>query len=149
MFKNQFVSGWCDFMIKKEEQNFDVDHKSPFKDRLAEAMLGESNSSFARKCGVTETTIRKYLHGKAWPRALTLQKISQITGRSTSWLLGEDDDTKVRDSVRENAEDGLFKDTELLLHLFKFLPVAQRSQVLKQVLKEVTQCVENVDRYKK
>ncbi|WP_336221652.1 helix-turn-helix transcriptional regulator [Citrobacter amalonaticus] len=133
-------------MTRSEEINSEVDRTNSFQSRLAEAMQGESNSSFARKCGITETTIRKYLSGKARPRSATLQKIALATGRKASWLLGEDD-TKVRDSGTSNKDEGMLRDTELLLNLFKFLPIGKRSQLLKQLLEEVKLCVENVERY--
>ena len=134
-------------MAKEEVRKMDIDHKSRFKERLAEVIQGDSNSSFARKCGVTETTIRKYLNGGAYPRASTLQKISQVTGRSISWLLGEELELKVRENQMPETIDGVQKDTELLVSLFQFLPIEQRSEVLKRVLKEVSLCLDNVERY--
>lgn len=134
-------------MAKEEVRKMDVDHKSRFKERLAEVIQGDSNSSFARKCGVTETTIRKYLNGSAYPRASTLQKISQVTGKSIAWLLGEESDLKVRANETSGVVEGVQKDTELLVSLFQFLPVEQRSDLLKRVLKEVSLRLDDPERY--
>lgn len=134
-------------MAKEEVRKMDVDHKSRFKERLAEVIQGDSNSSFARKCGVTETTIRKYLSGSAYPRASTLQKISQVTGKSIAWLLGEESDLKVRANETSGVVEGVQKDTELLVSLFQFLPIEQRSDLLKRVLKEVSLRLDDPERY--
>ncbi len=57
----------------------------PFKGRL-ETLMGEQNKSeFARMCGVSESSIRKYLSGTQ-PRMDALAQIAEATGASIEWL---------------------------------------------------------------
>jgi transcriptional regulator with XRE-family HTH domain len=57
-----------------------------FKERLKEVMAGESNISFAEKCGLSEGTFRRYLRGDTFPPLDTLEKIADASGYSLAWL---------------------------------------------------------------
>jgi len=57
-----------------------------FATRL-KAMIGKNPASrFARKCGLNEGTLRKYLTGEAIPGADKLLRIAQVTGVNLHWL---------------------------------------------------------------
>ena len=65
--------------------------KEKFARRLAE-LIGEGDiRPFARKCGVTDTSLRNYLKG-AEPRISILEKIAEACNVSVAWLVGEADD---------------------------------------------------------
>lgn len=65
-----------------------------FKDRLKEAMNGESNRAFALKCDISEMTLRRYLAGENFPPLDTLEKIAGASGRSLAWLASDEDAAK-------------------------------------------------------
>ncbi|HCS3364943.1 TPA: helix-turn-helix transcriptional regulator, partial [Shigella flexneri] len=52
-----------------------------FKERLEEAMNGESSRAFAAKCGLSDGVIRNYLSGKTYPSLDRLAQIAYATGR--------------------------------------------------------------------
>lgn len=57
-----------------------------FKNRLADVMQGDSVSTFAKKCGMSETVIRDYLSGKTFPSLNRLATIAEKCDVSYSWL---------------------------------------------------------------
>ncbi|SKA59678.1 XRE family transcriptional regulator [Enterovibrio nigricans] len=57
-----------------------------FKDRLMEAIGDESVRSFSKRCGISESVIRKYL-ADSYPNVDKLPRIAEATGRSIEWLL--------------------------------------------------------------
>ncbi|MDD2366655.1 MAG: helix-turn-helix transcriptional regulator [Desulfuromonadaceae bacterium] len=57
-----------------------------FKDRLKKVMGSGSNSSFARKCEISESAVRNYLKGQTTPDLGTLAKIAEVSGYSLAWL---------------------------------------------------------------
>lgn len=48
-----------------------------FQDRLKQAMDGDTTYSFAKKCGISESLVRKYLSGESLPG---LEKLYQLAG---------------------------------------------------------------------
>ncbi|CAM3619214.1 Bacteriophage CI repressor helix-turn-helix domain protein [Vibrio aerogenes CECT 7868] len=57
-----------------------------FKDRLKAVMGNESVRSFSKRCGISESVIRKYLKG-SYPVMDKLPKIAVATGMSMGWLI--------------------------------------------------------------
>ncbi|OZG41248.1 hypothetical protein CAK78_14340 [Aeromonas sp. A35_P] len=68
------------------DQSFLMGQINRFGERLKKAMNGESNLAFAKKCGVSDTTIRKYLRGETYPDLDTLGAIAEVSGCSLAWL---------------------------------------------------------------
>lgn len=58
-----------------------------FKERLKEAMNGESNRVFGARCQLSEAVIRNYLSGKSYPSLERLALIAQATGKPVAWFL--------------------------------------------------------------
>uniref|UniRef100_UPI0035B5658E helix-turn-helix domain-containing protein n=1 Tax=Shigella flexneri TaxID=623 RepID=UPI0035B5658E len=58
-----------------------------FKERLEEAMNGESSRAFAAKCGLSDGVIRNYLSGKTYPSLDRLAQIAYATGRPIEWFI--------------------------------------------------------------
>ena len=50
-------------------------------------MGGESKTLFAKKCGLSDTLIGKYLRGESYPSINKLPAIANACGKSMSWLL--------------------------------------------------------------
>lgn len=82
-----------------------------FSERLLELIGEGSRSAFARKCGVSETSIRQYLSG-TMPALDTASKIAAANGVSLVWLatgegaksaLAQNVDTSVEFSVSSSA----------------------------------------------
>lgn len=74
-------------MTKKTQQTFRSGPIEHFSERLREAINGESNTSFAKKCGLSETVIRNYLSGKTYPGIDKLPAIAAASGRTVEWLI--------------------------------------------------------------
>ncbi|CAD5744029.1 helix-turn-helix domain-containing protein [Escherichia coli] len=87
-----------------------------FGERLKVAMKGMSNAELARRSGMSETTIRKYLQGKIYPALDSLAIVADACGVSLTWLAtGEQqaNQTIVRDDAKQNYDN----EYELLIHL--------------------------------
>lgn len=68
-----------------------------FKDRLREAIGDESVRSFSKRCGISESVIRKYLAG-SHPILDKLPKLAEATGRSMEWLAtGKEESTSSKE----------------------------------------------------
>ncbi len=59
---------------------------SDFSERLKSCIGKRENTSFARKCGVSEGTIRSLVQGQSAPRLDTLLAISNVAGVTVEWL---------------------------------------------------------------
>ncbi|MGU5657921.1 LexA family transcriptional regulator [Aeromonas veronii] len=69
-----------------QEQSFLNGKKNRFADRL-EALIGDSSTNaFAKKCGLTESTLRNYLTGNSSPNLATMEKIAAGAECSLGWL---------------------------------------------------------------
>lgn len=80
---------------KKPGRIFLPDSINCFGERLRIAMKGESNNSFAKKCGWSEKVIRNYLNGESYPSLDRLAVISSAADCSIAWLAtGVDDSDK-------------------------------------------------------
>ncbi|MDF5187260.1 XRE family transcriptional regulator [Vibrio parahaemolyticus] len=73
------------------ERFFLSDIKSRFSQKLEEAMNGETNLSFAQKCGISEATIRKYKKGDTTPNLENLEAIAKASGKDILWFIHEQD----------------------------------------------------------
>lgn len=72
---------------KNAERIFMPDEIMRFKERLEEAMNGESSRAFAAKCGLSDGVIRNYLSGKTYPSLDRLAQIAYATGRPIEWFI--------------------------------------------------------------
>ncbi|WP_169741183.1 helix-turn-helix domain-containing protein [Trabulsiella guamensis] len=87
-----------DTYSKKEaaiEENADCKNdelsKLRFAERLKQAIGDESNLAFAKKCGLSDSLIGRYLRGESYPSIDKLPAIALAAGRSMSWLIGDSD----------------------------------------------------------
>ncbi|EMO4249217.1 helix-turn-helix domain-containing protein [Citrobacter freundii] len=92
-------------MSKKTNQTFRSGGIVRFGERLKEAIGGESNLSFAKKCGLSETVIRNYLAGKSYPGIDKLPAIAEAAGTSIEWLVtGEESQAQAQSFNRQDLE---------------------------------------------
>lgn len=84
----------------QQESLVGVEH---FGKRLKQAIGNELIASFARKCAISEASVRKYLKGGMLPGIDIAEKISANTGRSLTWLItGEGEEYKDKQSQDAN-----------------------------------------------
>ena len=89
-----------DFMHKKTSNTFCSDEIKRFGERLKAAIGKESVNSFAKRCGISEATIRKYMNGNTYPGIDKMHALSESTGKSISWLIsGETEEFVKKDEV--------------------------------------------------
>ncbi|WP_429056667.1 XRE family transcriptional regulator [Aeromonas veronii] len=100
-----------DLEIKTADRFFLEERKNRFSIRLKEAMNGIANTTFAKACGVSEGAIRQYLKGSSVPNLEVLAAISYVTGRSISWLVGEEPPKGAIQSSQVGIKDGSYIDT--------------------------------------
>ncbi|EDA3542528.1 helix-turn-helix domain-containing protein [Salmonella enterica subsp. enterica serovar Napoli] len=110
-----------------------------FGERLKVAMKGMSNAELARRSGMSETTIRKYLQGKIYPALDSLAIVADACGVSLTWLAtGEQEqkqkagDTIIRDDTKQKFD----MDTEVLIHLLNRLKKEERDLVFNFISRE-------------
>lgn len=91
-------------MSKSAEQFFDWSGKNLFKEKLVEAMRGESSRAFSARCGLSDTVIRNYLNGKTLPSLDRLAQIAEASGKDMAWFLGVESDADINShSKNKNA----------------------------------------------
>lgn len=75
------------------------------KERIRELMDGDSTSAFARKCGISESLLRKYLLG-AMPSADRAAAIAAVRGVTADWLI-TGHPPKMRGELVRIPQDGI------------------------------------------
>lgn len=73
--------------LPQSQQFFPDMRKNRFSERLKWTMQGATNSSFAKKIGITEATVRNYLSDKTSPTLSVLENISRATNTPLTWLV--------------------------------------------------------------
>ncbi|EAA6550509.1 hypothetical protein DLB95_06780 [Salmonella enterica subsp. diarizonae] len=119
-----------------------------FGERLREAMKGMSNVELAKRSGLSEGSIRKYIKGESYPSIDNAALVADACGVSLIWLLcGIELRGEQHNSTSEESDD--FRD---LLTIFKSLSIAERksllhllgrkgSELLAQLLNEENLCL--------
>ncbi|WP_051502599.1 helix-turn-helix domain-containing protein, partial [Xenorhabdus cabanillasii] len=98
-----------------------------FGERLRKAMKGESNNSFAKRCGMSERVIRNYLDGSTYPSIDRLAVLAKASDTSLEWLVtGQDDSVK-------NANSGLCANEDKQLP-----PSPKQQQAWSEILERMT-----------
>lgn len=125
-------------MTKKNTQKLLSNNEDSFGVRLSIAMKlsGETKSSLARKCGLSEGSIRAYLKNESSPSVAQLLKLAKALGIRASWLIGEGDDLQSKPDTEQ--------DVSLLIMLFKHLSGIQRRMTLKLVMSALANQYEDV-----
>lgn len=78
-----------------------------FGERLKTVIGKQSVASFARDCGVSEASMRKYLKTDTVPGIDSVAMIAACTGRSLTWLI-----TGEGDPFTDNAKQKRFSEEE-------------------------------------
>ncbi|EDZ3108290.1 helix-turn-helix transcriptional regulator [Salmonella enterica] len=80
---------------KCTDRTFNVTTIERFSERLKEAMQGVSNHEIARRSGLSEAAIRKYVKGESYPTIDNAAKVADACGVSLSWLLTEQEPSQL------------------------------------------------------
>ncbi|AUZ66657.1 helix-turn-helix domain-containing protein [Citrobacter amalonaticus] len=92
-----------DFLVENTSDTILSGGINRFGERLKAAIGKESVNSFAKRCGISEATIRKYMSGNTYPGIDKMHALSESTGKSISWLIsGSEDDLVKKDEVNES-----------------------------------------------
>ncbi|MET4859230.1 helix-turn-helix domain-containing protein [Morganella morganii] len=104
-----------------------------FGERLKQAMNGMTNVELAKRSGMSEATIRKYLAGKIYPTIDSLAVVAEACAVPFSWLaFGEDADCRA--STKEiDLKDDI--DSELLT-AFNRLSQREKQLVVDYIYRE-------------
>ncbi|MTC34149.1 helix-turn-helix domain-containing protein [Providencia alcalifaciens] len=104
-----------------------------FGERLKEAMNGITNVELAKRTGMSEATIRKYIAGKIFPTIDSLAIVADACGVSFSWLaFGEEPDESNSSKYIEQKDD--FNGE--LLTAFNRLSHSERELVVEYIYRE-------------
>ncbi|OSY95236.1 helix-turn-helix domain-containing protein [Klebsiella michiganensis] len=79
MESNRSLKPWVN-----NDEHTGVEH---FGQRLNQSIGHQSVASFARDCGLSEASVRKYLNSGTLPGIDAVAKISAYTGYSLTWLI--------------------------------------------------------------
>lgn len=74
----------------KTIQTFPEDEKIRFGERLKTAIGNESMLSFAKRCGLSDTLIGRYIKGTSYPSVDKLPQIAKACGKPISWFFSEE-----------------------------------------------------------
>ncbi|EIP2837866.1 helix-turn-helix domain-containing protein [Salmonella enterica] len=110
-----------------------------FGERLKVAMKGMSNAELARRSGMSETTIRKYLQGKIYPALDSLAIVADACGVSLTWLATgkQEREQKAENTIiRDDTKQKFDMDIEVLIHLLNRLKKEERDLVFNFISRE-------------
>ncbi|HAT1681374.1 TPA: helix-turn-helix transcriptional regulator [Klebsiella oxytoca] len=107
-----------------------------FGERLKEAMNGMSNAELARRSGMSETTIRKYLQGKIYPALDSLAVVAEACGVSLTWLATGEDQPLKESIERDKPEQKFDPEIEVFNHLFRSLKKEERELIVDFIYRE-------------
>jgi transcriptional regulator with XRE-family HTH domain len=120
-------------MSKKTEDSFHEELKIRFAKRLSEAVGDESNLSFSKKCGLSDSLLGRYIRGDTFPTISKLQDIAKASGRSMGWLLGEYDDEELEQNNETCNEDNTLLNQ--WVEIFNRMTHNEREQVIGYVFR--------------
>lgn len=123
-----------DKLGNNSEQFFPMEAINRFGERLKEAIGDESNMSFAKKCGLSDTLIGKYVRGESYPSIAKLPAIAKACGKSMSWLLSGVDDEAQKLPGSEQHDNHIHLDSDELTNwwemIFKSLTDSEKQKAV-------------------
>ncbi|MEQ5119531.1 helix-turn-helix domain-containing protein [Morganella morganii] len=141
-----------------DKDSYDVDNSMPrgftrngitqFKDRLKQAMGNESGNSFAKRCGISEASVRAYLSGKTYPSLDKLAVLAEKCEVPISWLANGDNEgnSMNRNIVPEHVTEAQEKVWQEFLH--RMTPIERDSiidSVVRKGLSVLLQSAQRID----
>lgn len=88
--------------------------------RLLRERMGLSQTAAAKKMGIVRTTYSNYEAGNREPDVDTIKKMSDFFGVSTDYLLGNNDESQIKESrAGYLSDDQVLEAAEIFSHLSK------------------------------
>lgn len=112
-----------------DDRTFHYNQIVRFSERLEKAMGQISKSELARRSGLSEASIRKYLKGGSYPTIDSAAKVADACGVSLNWLLtGEDDSDShtYKQPISNSKDEPLADPTATLVSLLSFVGSDER-----------------------
>ena len=84
-----------------------MENGMPFCERLSEALRksGMSQREFAKRLGITEVSVSRYLSGKRIPRVIMVFRMAEVLGVAPGYLVGEKETEMSKGSINESYAD--------------------------------------------
>ncbi|EHE2941861.1 helix-turn-helix transcriptional regulator [Salmonella enterica] len=99
-----------------------------FGERLKAAMKGMSNSELARRSGISEGAIRKYITGESYPAINNAMKVADACNVPLPWLLlGDDCLLSSSDHISKNSTTTTDKATSMFVCLLSMVSEQDRN----------------------
>lgn len=113
----------------KHDRTFHNDQIVRFGERLEKAMGGLNKSEVARRSGLSEASVRKYLRGDSYPTIDSAARVADACGVSLMWLLtgkSEQDDGSIQHKKNEQKFDVSENSIEFIVSLLGFVSCKDR-----------------------
>lgn len=104
-----------------------------FGERLKQAMNGMTNVELAKRTGMSEATIRKYIAGKIFPTIDSLAIVADACGVSFAWLAFGDTQEQNNNHGNNVLKDDFDKE---LLMAFNRLSTEERELIVNYIYRE-------------
>ncbi|AXY35187.1 helix-turn-helix domain-containing protein [Yersinia pseudotuberculosis] len=130
-----------DIEANKPEQFIPDPRIIRFGERLRQAMKGESNNSFAKRCGMSERVIRNYLDGSTYPSIDRLAILAKASGVSLEWLVSGqlDSDKNAYSDInaeKEEATPPSEKQLQAWVEILERMKPEERETVIDKVFRQ-------------
>ncbi len=110
------------------DRTFSNERIEYFGERLKAAMKGMSNSELARRSGISEGAIRKYITGESYPAINNAMKVADACNVPLPWLLlGDDCSLSPSDHISKNSTTTTDKATSMFVCLLSMVSEQDRN----------------------
>ncbi|ECH1487633.1 helix-turn-helix transcriptional regulator, partial [Salmonella enterica subsp. enterica] len=110
------------------DRTFSNERIERFGERLKAAMKGMSNSELARRSGISEGAIRKYITGESYPAINNAMKVADACNVPLPWLLlGDDCSLSSSDHISKNSTTATDKATSMFVCLLSMVSEQDRN----------------------
>lgn len=94
-----------DLLSKKSDQTLSEEGIVRFGERLKDAIGEESILSFAKRCGLSDTLVGKYIKGQSYPGIDKMPLLAKATGKSIAWFFEEDSNQSSIEGQKYDREE--------------------------------------------
>ncbi len=101
-----------------------------YRIKLALKVTGWSQAELARRIGVAQQTIQKWVHGMTSPTTANLDKLAEVSGFPPYWFMLPPDEG---DQVKTPEETKIGPMERELLQTFNAFPKEDKEQMLKEM----------------
>ncbi|WP_336844956.1 helix-turn-helix transcriptional regulator [Providencia rettgeri] len=120
---------------KNTARGFTRNEITQFKERLRQAMKGESGNSLAKRSGISEAAIRTYLSGKTYPSLDKLAVLAEKCEVSIEWLANGVNTTTLVDT-KEPPEHVTEVQEKVWLEFLHRMTPKERDAIIESVVRK-------------